>query len=106
MLKKVKLHMEIETLKSLTYEQINEVLNKVYAKNKRLQNECTKTKVCHWTIEDEEASTWSGDCGVVWYFPDGATPKDSCLNYCPRCGGIVLIDGCPVMGKALAGGEE
>lgn len=70
-------------------------------------NDCEIIKVCHWTVDDCEASTWRGTCNVVWYFPDGASPKDSDLRYCPHCGGIALIDGCPVAGAdALADEEE
>jgi hypothetical protein len=67
-------------------------------------NDCTQIRVCHWQVDDEEMSTWRGGCGVVWYFPDGATPRDSDLRYCPRCGGVVIIAGLPVTDHTTACG--
>ena len=53
------------------------------------QNNATQTKVCHWELEDDDQRTYQGECGVLWYIPDG-DPKENTMNYCPECGGVLL----------------
>ena len=54
------------------------------------QDACKKIPVCHWTETDADWSQWSGACGIEWHLTDGGTPKDHGMNYCPKCGKILL----------------
>ena len=50
--------------------------------------DCRITKVCHWT-EDADG-IWEGTCGVIWFFEYEKTPKDNKMNYCPKCGAVLM----------------
>ncbi len=47
---------------------------------------------CVWTCDDDVhmPDTWDGECGAKWSFIDGG-PKDNEMNYCPQCGGKVVV---------------
>lgn len=47
---------------------------------------------CAWTCDDDVhmPDTWDGECGAKWSFIDGG-PKDNEMNYCPQCGGKVVV---------------
>jgi len=48
---------------------------------------------CEWTSctpEDDYSDTWEGSCGVTWTFIEDG-PKENRVNFCPRCGGGVVI---------------
>ena len=53
-------------------------------------NNCTSTKVCHWRLDDEDTAHWIGSCGCEWTFPESG-PKENGANYCPSCGGVLLV---------------
>ena len=55
---------------------------------------CTQTKICHWKCSDDEMNTWSGSCGLEWYFSGGG-PVENGVNYCPECGGVVMLPTVP-----------
>lgn len=52
------------------------------------QVDCTITRVCHWT---QDCQVWESSCGIEWCFPEwDTTPKDNDMNYCPKCGAILV----------------
>ena len=51
----------------------------------------TEERTCIWTIDEAfEWSMWEGACGVTWSFTDGG-PEDNECNYCPKCGGKMIV---------------
>jgi predicted nucleic acid-binding Zn-ribbon protein len=48
---------------------------------------CEFTKVCHWSQDDDGA--WHGSCGVAWHITEG-TPVENYMQYCPKCGAVLL----------------
>jgi len=47
-------------------------------------------RFCQWH-KDGEYSNWHGACGAAWRFDDGG-PVENEMNFCPQCGGRVLLD--------------
>ena len=49
-----------------------------------------KPTECHWTYDADEES-WNGTCGIKWYIPHESTPEENDMNYCPKCGGKLVV---------------
>ena len=52
-----------------------------------------KEKPCHCK-EVDYADLWESNCGLTWCFENPCSnPKDHTMNYCPKCGKELVIDG-------------
>lgn len=52
-----------------------------------------KKKPCYWK-EVDYADLWESNCGLTWCFENPCSnPKDHIMNYCPKCGKELVIDG-------------
>ena len=49
---------------------------------------------CEWKPDDPDWESWEGSCGAAWTFNDGG-PVDNNMNYCPECGGKVILPPAP-----------
>ena len=76
----------------LKAERLEAKVNQLEADNERLEvkvkeleaerNNATQTKVCHWTLEDDDMALWRAECGEEWcFYVDG--PKENNMNFCP-----------------------
>lgn len=55
-----------------------------------------ESRTCKWQEDsDTNNNLWNGECGAVWEFiADG--PLENKCNFCPECGGKLVIVECPV----------
>ena len=44
-------------------------------------------RVCHWKEVD---GYWVSSCGLEWQLPNDDTPKENGMNYCPKCGAVLI----------------
>jgi len=46
-------------------------------------------RVCHWS-QDDDCGYWETSCGLAWQCSNDETPKENGMNYCPKCGAVLL----------------
>ena len=68
------------------YEEV-EKLEAENAELKDQQRDCPR--VCHWSEDDD--GIWNGSCGIAWIYEYATTPKENNMNYCPKCGAVLMI---------------
>ena len=72
---------KVDGLKDMIHLPLTDLLQMAFSAGieAREQSECV------WSIHDEEANAWEGDCGLVWFFEVGGA-KENEMNFCPKCG--------------------
>ena len=50
----------------------------------------TEREECRWFHDDEDAA-FDTQCGQRFVLNEG-TPEDNYMNYCPFCGGKLIVD--------------
>ena len=62
-----------------------------------------ESRVCKWQEDsDTDNNLWNGECGAVWEFIADGPAENNC-NFCPECGGKLVIAQCSQQGSSEKG---
>ena len=59
-----------------------------------------ESRTCEWQEDsDTDSGAWLGECGAVWEFIADGPAENNC-NFCPECGGKLVIAECSQQGSS------
>lgn len=78
----------LKRLRSYEYMALDHICCEAATKITEL--EAQQPAPCKWTNDDPDYGVWDGTCGIAWSFIDDGPEENDC-NYCPKCGGKLII---------------
>ncbi|QEM41046.1 hypothetical protein [Pseudomonas phage vB_PaeM_RP7] len=67
-------------------------MSDIYQAQKEFAKACNSTSVAVWCRWSQAGGLWFSDCGLEWTFIEDG-PKENGMNYCPKCGKVLLSEG-------------